>query len=63
MSGKCRYCGMMTSAGGGCSRSPTRTHVVLLPNKCIYCGMTTSAGGGCSKNPEKTHVVDGGPKK
>lgn len=26
--GKCIYCGCTTSAGGGCSKSPTKYHVV-----------------------------------
>lgn len=54
---KCKYCGATTSAGGGCSKSPTKYHVVEIPGKCIYCGATTSAGGGCSKSPTKGHVL------
>jgi hypothetical protein len=63
MPGQCKYCGSTTSAGGSCSRSPTKHHVVYLAGKCIYCGSTTSAGGSCSNSPTKHHVVDAGPKK
>ena len=60
---KCKYCGLTTNAGGSCSKSPIKTHVVKIPGKCIYCGLTTNAGGSCSKSPHKFHEVDAGSKK
>jgi hypothetical protein len=44
---RCRYCGNSVSAGGACSKSPIKTHVVEIPGKCIYCGNKVSAGGLC----------------
>jgi len=58
---KCKYCGVTTNAGGGCSKSPHKYHEVDAgPKKCIYCGSTTNAGGGCSKSPSKRHVLGRG---
>lgn len=59
----CKYCGNRVSAGGGCSKSPTKCHVVEIPGHCIYCGNKVNAGGGCSKSPHKTHEVNNGHKK
>ncbi len=59
----CIYCGQKVSAGGSCSKSPIKTHVVEIPGHCIYCGSRVSAGGSCSKSPHKHHEVDAGPKK
>ena len=58
---KCKYCGSTAIAGGSCSKSPTKYHVVEIPGKCIYCGSTAFAGGSCSKSPHKYHEVDAGP--
>lgn len=51
--GKCRYCGSTTRAGGSCSKSPSKYHVVEEDGCCIYCGSKTRAGGSCSKSPHK----------
>lgn len=54
---KCKYCGSTAIAGGSCSKSPTKYHVVEIPGKCIYCGSTAFAGGSCSKSPIRSHVL------
>lgn len=57
----CIYCGSTVSAGGSCSKSPSKGHVVDSgPKKCIHCGSSVSAGGSCSKSPSKGHVLGGG---
>ncbi len=57
MSLKCIYCGSTSSAGGSCSKSPTKGHVKPSDGEhCIYCGSSSSPGGSCSKSPSKGHV-------
>lgn len=63
MMSRCKYCGINATAGGSCSKSPTKHHVVEIPGKCIYCGITATAGGTCSKSPHKYHEVNAGPKR
>ena len=52
---KCVFCGG-GPVGSGCSKSPTKTCVVVNFGKCSYCG-GGPAGSGCSKSPTKTCVV------
>lgn len=59
---KCKYCGTSTTAGGGCSKSPTKTHVVYEPLKCIYCGVKTTAGEGVQKAHQKATLLMQGLK-
>ena len=50
---KCSYCG--SSSYGGCSKSPSKYHCIIIPGKCAWCG--SSSYGGCSKSPSKYHAI------
>lgn len=69
----CKYCGHQspssTLAGGSCSKSPTKRHVLMNATEklkqyiCIHCGhkspSSTLAGSSCSKSPHKYHELLG----
>ena len=60
----CMYCGQNVRAGGSCSKSPSKYHVVDNgPDYCVYCGQKVRAGGSCSKSPHKYHESGTGGDK